>query len=138
MKKKLSPAAKAFTIVPFEKLKTTKAWKLTSKLVRLKSKGICYTCDKKYPFEKLAAGHFREKRGSAGIYFEMDGLRAQCLYCNRRLHGNYAVYHFKLMKEIGMERYEKLNKLAQRSKVWTLLELEKIAEEREDSIKRLI
>lgn len=129
LKFKLTPAAKALYIIPFKELETHKAWRLTSKLVRLRAKGICYTCNSKP--EKLFAGHFREKIGSSGIYFDLRGLRGQCFYCNRRLHGNYAIYHPKLIREIGIEEYEDLNKKAQRAKVWTLKELEEIIQERE-------
>jgi len=136
--KTLTPASKALIIIPFKKLKNTKAWLLTSKLVRTKSKGICYTCGRNVGYEKIVAGHFREKRGCAGIYFELDGIRGQDFYCNRRLHGNYAIYHPKLIKEIGIERYEALNKKAQRAKVWTQLELEELAKEREEELSKYL
>ena len=125
------------TIIPFEKLKNTLAWKLTSELVRKRAKGKCYTCGRRVEFKKMVAGHSREKRGASGTYFELDGLRGQCNYCNRRQHGNYSVFTLKLIEEIGFERVKELAKKAQKSKKWTRGELDKIAEERRQLLKAL-
>ncbi len=124
-----------YELVPFEKLKGTKAWKNTSLLVRLSSNGICYTCGKEVGFDKLVAGHAKEKRGHASIYFDLDGLRGQCGYCNRRLHGNYRIYTLKLIDEIGRERVDAYERKSQKTKHWTKGELNKIAQEREIQIK---
>lgn len=127
-----------FSTVPFEKLPSTKAWKLTSQLVRLKSKGICYTCKKWFPFEKLVAGHFREKRGGAATYFDLDNLRAQCQwYCNRMRHGAKDIYANELIKEKGAEIIETLIRRGSKAKVWLKTELEKITEERQKDIEAL-
>jgi len=119
--------------VPFKKLKSTKAWKLTSELVRKLAKGRCYTCGRIVPFSKLVAGHAIEKIGKAGIYFDLDCLRGQCQYCNRRLHGNYAVYTLKLIKEIGEERVRRMHKRA-RPKQWSKEELKEIEKDRQVKI----
>ncbi len=135
---KLTPAAKALRIVPFEKLKSAKAWKVTSELVRLASGGLCYTCEKSYPMEKLVAGHFREKRGNAGTYFDLDGLRAQCSWnCNRMQHGMKDVYAKKLIQERGPDILNILFKRAQKARVWTVADLEEIVAEREPLLLRL-
>lgn len=135
--KKLTPAQKELYLVPFEKLKNTRAWFLTSALVRNLAKGRCYTCGSFLPFEKLAAGHAIEKRGHAGIYFDLDCLRGQCLRCNKYLHGNHAVFANKLLNEIGEERFKKMHQRSQISKVYSKADLEKIAEEREGMINKL-
>ena len=125
-----SETASRYITIPFKKLASTKAWKLTSELVRLKSKGICYTCGKWYPFKKLHCGHLIEKIGNAIIYFDLDGLRAQCYRCNRLLHGNKDIFGQKLRKEIGEERVNNLYKKINKTKVWNKSELEKIAADR--------
>lgn len=124
-----------FYIVPFKKLKNTNAWRLTSKLVRLKSGGKCYTCGREVPFKKMHAGHFIEKIGHANIYFELRGLKGQCFFCNRKLHGNKAIFALNLIKEYGESILEELIKLSRISKQWTKAELNQIAEEREKDIK---
>lgn len=123
--------------VPFKKLPNTKAWKITSLLVRTEARGICYTCDKEFPLKKLNAGHFIDKLGHAAVYFERDNLRAQCFRCNRRLHGNLGVYALKLRQEIGDERLADLQKKSRKTKVWTTEELEKIADERSKELEKL-
>jgi len=128
MKKDLSP------IVYPKKLPNTKAWKLTSEYVRLLANGRCYTCGRSVPFKKLSAGHFIEKLGCAAIYFELAGLRGQCYYCNRLLHGNKAVYAIKLLDELGADGLKTLYKLSRKPKFWRKNELEKIAAEREKDI----
>src|SRR5262245_46768540 len=112
--------SKQYTIVPFTKLPNTKAWKLTSELVRLQSKGVCYTCGRKYPLNKLVAGHFREKRGNAAVYFDLDNFRAECGWsCNRMMHGAKDIYAMKLIKEKGPKILQELFKRSQKSKQWT-------------------
>ncbi len=126
-----SQAKNQYRVIPFEKLKSSKAWKVTSLLVRMLSGGVCYTCGKKYPIEKLVAGHFREKRGNAGTYFDLDNLRAQCgWFCNRQKHGMKDEYARKLVKELGPEILNELFKRSNKPKQWTKKELEEIYEER--------
>lgn len=138
MKKTLTPQQKALRIVPFNKLPGTKAWKTTSELVRKKSKGICYTCERPYPFNKLVAGHFIEKRGNANVYFDMENLQAQCQwYCNRMLHGSKDVYAAKLIQEKGPKILYDLLKRAGKPKQWTQKELEEIYQERSAEIQKL-
>jgi len=135
--KTLTQSQKALYIVNFEKLKTSKAWLLTSELVRRLGKGRCYTCGAFVPFEKSVAGHAIEKRGHAAIYFDLDCLRNQCSRCNRRLHGNHSVFAAKLIEEIGPERFKKMHQRAIKSMVYTKLDLDKIAEERSEMISKL-
>lgn len=133
----MTPAQKANT-VPFEKLENTKAWKITSLLVR-KSGGEryqyemnnCYTCNGLYPIEKLVAGHFIEKRGNANTYFDLDNLRPQCQWnCNRMGRGRKDIYARKLISEKGPDIINDLFRRAGKSKRWTKSELEEIYEER--------
>ena len=122
------------TLIPFKKLASSKAWKLTSELVRKQSKGICYTCGKFFPFEKLSAGHFIEKIGNAAIYFDLNGLRAQCYRCNRKLHGAKDIYVLKLLKEIVQEGIEMLRRKAGRTHIWTVAELSQIESDRKKDL----
>ena|SRR3990167_5560465 len=126
------------TTVPFKKLKNTKAWKLTSELVRKKSGGVCFTCGQIFPYEKLVAGHFIEKIGNAATYFDLSNLRPQCRWnCNRMRHGAKDIYALKLIKELGPDIIEKLHRWAGKPRIWTEYELQKIVEERERELKEL-
>jgi len=122
---------KSVLTVSFNKLKNTKAWKLTSLLVRIMSHGKCYTCGKVFPINKLFAGHFIEKRGNANTYFDLDNLKAQCYACNFKEHGRKDVYAMKLIEEYGQDHIKKLFRRAGKSKVWTKIELKKLAEKRQ-------
>lgn len=132
MNPKLSP------VVPFQKLPKTKAWKLTSELVRLRAKGKCYTCGGKFPLNKLVAGHFIEKRGNAATYFDLDNLRPQCSWnCNRMKHGAKDIYAHRLIEELGAEIIAILHKRARKTKQWRKNELEEIAAERQKQLNQL-
>lgn len=125
-------------IVPFNKLPSTKAWKLTSELVRKLGKGKCYTCGARVGYSKLVAGHYREKRGGSATYFDLDNLRAQCgWYCNRQRHGAKDVYAMKLVAECGPKILSELIKRGSKSKVWRKNELEEIANQRQDLLNKL-
>lgn len=129
---------KLSSIVPFKKLSNTKAWKLTSELVRKQSNGICYTCNGFFPFEKLVAGHFIEKIGNAATYFDLDNLRAQCMWnCNRMRHGQKDIYALKLEKEKGYGIIQELHKRASKSKQWMKSELKELAEERQKMLNEI-
>jgi hypothetical protein len=125
-------------IVPFKKLKNTKAWKLTSELVRKSARGKCFTCGRRVPFKKMVAGHFREKIGNSGVYFDLDNLRGQCgWFCNKNQHGAKDIYAKKLIEEIGKKRFDNLFKKSVKPKQWTRGELNKIAEEVEIKLKKM-
>lgn len=126
-----------FEVIPFKKLPSSKAWKFTSQYVRLKGDGFCYTCGKKYGYEKLVAGHFREKIGGSSTYFDLRNLRSQCYYCNVKLHGNKQEYSRKLVNEYGKDILNELALLGSKSKQWTRKELDEIAKMRENDIKEL-
>lgn len=134
-----------FTVVPFKKLKSTKAWKLTSEYVRRKYHrddwpkdwGTCYTCGTLTPISKLSAGHFREKIGGAATYFDLDNLRPQCYRCNKLRHGEKDTYALQLLAEIGKKRFNDLFLKGQQSKQWTKAELNDIAEERQKDLDNL-
>lgn len=132
----------SITIVPFEKLASTKAWKKTSEFVRKQAilpfvhgpeepYVECYTCGSVIPYKESNAGHAMEKIGHAAIYFDRCGIKCQCFRCNRKLHGNYGVFTYKLIKEIGQKEYESYLKKSLKTKVWTKADLSKIVKETE-------
>ena len=87
------------------------AWKEFSKYIRLRDclestgsfeQGICFTCGKFYPFNKLQAGHFVPGRGNA-VLFDEVGCRAQCVQCNIFKHGEQLLYRQHLVNLYGEE-----------------------------------
>jgi hypothetical protein len=46
------------------------------------------------------------------LRFDPDNCHAQCEWCNIHLHGNGALYRMNLVKKIGPERLQMLDKRA--------------------------
>ena len=61
---------------------------------------LCITCDKRYHFKLLQAGHLVAGRGSANLFYE-KGTHAQCYNCNINLKGNTLVYRRKVNELYG-------------------------------------
>ena len=79
--------------------------KVFSEYIRRESKGICYTCDKRYDWKKeMDAGHFIHNK----LDFDLMNRKGQCKRCNQHLHGNLGIYAEKLIKEYGLERIEEM------------------------------
>jgi hypothetical protein len=106
-KRKIRKDAKKYYDKQVKKAKK-ELWELQSKLIRIKSGGICFTCKKKFDWKKLEAGHFRHGWGD----FEEKNIQAQCVKCNRYLHGNLGVYAVELDKKYGQGTAEELIRLS--------------------------
>lgn len=97
-----------------------KTWKEFSKWIRLRdclettglpTHGLCFTCDKLYPFGQLQAGHFKHGSSKAS-YYDKHNVHAQCVRCNKWLSGNGTVYAIRLAKKYGLEEVERLEALS--------------------------
>lgn len=104
-----------------------KAWKYFSIYIRTRDcikttgspdYGICVTCEKRFHFKELQAGHYVSGRNNA-VLFDEDLVHAQCMRCNIWLEGNktkYALFMFKRFTPRQMEKFEALrNKTVRRS-----------------------
>lgn len=105
-----------------------KAWELISIYVRKSAadeNGLvrCYTCGSPHFWKDTECGHYIHKDC---LDFDLNNLRAQCNYCNRRLHGNSGVYAEKLIKEIGIDDVDFLREKANKVKKFNIFELEEI------------
>ncbi len=90
------------TISKFKK----KLWIIFSEYVRkrdgLETTGstewaLCITCQKRYHYKMLQAGHFISGRHNAGLFSE-EGTHAQCYNCNINLKGNTLEYRRQIIK----------------------------------------
>lgn len=141
-KVKLSPIRKTKKV---KKITATqakkKAWLVFSKWLKykyLRDDGMveCYTCGSLYPLEKIQTGHAIGGRNNS-ILFEEALVRPQCVICNVFKRGRYATFTYKLIKEIGIEEYEKLVEQSQQVvqyKVADFQEIEKKYKEKLESL----
>ena len=65
----------------------------------------CISCNEIKPTSKMHAGHFYSVGNYQSVRFDLDNCHGQCHKCNTFLHGN-------LIKKIGAERFEQLERLA--------------------------
>lgn len=119
-----------------------KVWKVFSLYIRLKDAdplgyNYCYTCNKKFYYKDLQAGHGLSGRGNS-ILFDIDLVKPQCPRCNLFLGGNYDAFHTKLIKEHGLKWFENKLKLKKQNKQFTAEELNKLYEHYKELYERLI
>jgi hypothetical protein len=89
-------------------------WALYSKWIRKKYSDTvgmcsCYTCGTIAPAKDMQSGHGIAGRGNVVLFCD-EIVRVQCPACNLWKGGNYQVFVPKLIKEIGMERYEEIER----------------------------
>ena len=76
----------------------------------------CFTCDKVMPWKEIQNGHyggkFRSTRGSYATRWHEDGSRPQDYGCNVGQWGKQAVYHERLVEDIGEDRIDALMQLS--------------------------
>ena len=104
-----------------------KVWKVFSLYIRQKyaKRGMvrCYTCPVVKPIKEMQCGHGLGGRGNS-ILFDASICRPQCVSCNIFRGGNYDIFHDKLIKENGVEWFQKKVKQKQETKQFTRSELE--------------
>lgn len=89
-----------------------KLWELCKQIIRKKYGNICYTCGSTgLEGKNWHTGHMWAKQ-SLGAYMKYDLriLRPQCYHDNINLGGKGADFYAKMLKEIGQEAMEKLQK----------------------------
>lgn len=96
------------------KSKKDKAWKLFSEYIRLRDciastasmdRGVCISCHREFPYNKLQAGHLVPGRYNA-ILFDERIVNAQCYACNMLLGGNGAEYYKEMVRRHGAEQVD--------------------------------
>ena len=106
------------------------AWRIFSIYIRLRDKGICFTCGKILPDYYDRYGSLREgwKSGHAGhfitagncglaLYFHEKNVHCQCYHCNINLSGNWLAYERRIITVYGQETCDELKRLQGQSDV---------------------
>lgn len=88
-----------------------KAWKLFSEYVRRRDAmpdgwGHCYTCMAPGHWKDLQCGHAIPGRHNA-VLLDDEICRPQCPRCNVWMRGRYEIFTAKLIRERGLEWFEK-------------------------------
>lgn len=89
-----------------------KIWELCKQITRKRYGTTCYTCGKvELSGSNQQTGHLWAK-ASVGAYLKYDLriLRIQCAVCNLFQGGRGADFYKRMLKEIGKEKMEKLEK----------------------------
>jgi len=85
-------------------------WKWFSLFIRERDKKEnCISCKKSR--SSYHCGHYIPKSKGEQFYFNEENCNKQCSYCNLFLSGNLAKYRTNLIKKIGLEKVEELEKL---------------------------
>lgn len=108
-----------------------KAWKIFSLYIRNKYavEGIlsCFTCGKDMIVTEAQSGHGIPGRTNSVLFME-EVVKPQCSSCNIFKGGNLSVFTAKLIKELGIERYQELLEIAQQVKQYKLIDYIEIKE----------
>ena len=120
----------------------TKLWKLFSEYVRRKyadAQGYaqCYTSGVKVHWKELQCGHAIGGRHNA-VLFDEEICRPQTVAENVFLRGNYPVFTTKLIKENGMEWWEKKLEGSRQVRKYTHQELEEMIQNYKQKLKDLV
>lgn len=69
----------------------------------------CVSCGRPLN-QKFDAGHYKSAGGNPELRFNEENIHGQCVRCNRDLHGNLIDYRINLIKRIGVEKVEDLER----------------------------
>jgi hypothetical protein len=113
-------------------------WKLMSEWIRRKDANPngfveCYTCDKVIHYKEANCGHFKHDR--------LDGdernLKVQCITCNKYYSGRLDVYAERLIRDYGLEWFNKLVRDAWAHKGYSCEDYARIIKDLKEKLNKL-
>lgn len=109
-----------------------KCWKVFSEYIRKRGADTggtndCYTCGKLSHWKELHAGHGLPGRHNA-VLFDEEIVKPQCPVCNIWKGGMGHIFATKLIKENGMEWWDKKLEGARRIVKYTRADIEEMIE----------
>lgn len=126
-------------VVLKEKLKTlgqyeSEAKKSFQKWIRLRDFGKpCISCNKVTP--DMDGGHFKKAEIYSGVIFNEMNCHSQCRKCNRFLNGNELNYRQGLIERYGLDYADKIELLANETRVNKFTKNELIAKKTQYDLK---
>lgn len=109
--------------------------KVTHAIVRLKY-DHCYSCGKYVEPKDRQAGHYFTDGGNPGTRYHFDNIRTQHAICNYNLGGD-AAFGARLLREIGQERFLKLDEIRKIPLNYTPQDYQRLILERKDILDTL-
>ena len=98
----------------------------------------CISCNKPAGQYKLTAGHFHPAGTYKNIRFNEDNVHGQCWFnCNKNKHGNLSEYRPALIKRIGQDRVDEIDRLRNIPAKYTIPELIIMKENYKEKIRNL-
>lgn len=87
-----------------------KAQKAVNAVVRYRDRNDpCISCGR-FHDGAYDAGHYRSRGAAPALRYNLDNIHRQCVPCNQHKSGNAIEYRINLVKKIGVERVEWLEK----------------------------
>jgi len=113
-----------------------KAWALFSRYIRIRDKGICFTCGKRGEISEMQAGHFTHNKVTP-VYFDEHNVHCQCVRCNHFLSGNRDIYLRNIQKKYGIKEGDRLLRARDETHYYSVVELEGIIEKYKKKLKQI-
>ena len=97
----------------------------------------CYTCGLSKPWKELQAGHGISGRNNSVLYLE-DVVRVQCVGCNIWGRGKLSIFTPKLIRELGVNRYQELAEEAEKLVSFTVQDYLDIEQKYKNKLSKLV
>lgn len=104
-----------------EHIKTLSEWygdlqKVVNEFIRLRDHKLpCISCGITYG--QFQAGHYFNVGQYPSVRFHEDNIHKQCAQCNEKKGGFKTAYYPNLIKKIGQEKFDELERLANQSQL---------------------
>lgn len=109
-----------------ERVKTRQQWleeaqSAVNKYIRLRDAGKpCISCDRRDDgTHQRHASHYRSRGACSSLRFHEDNIHASCAQCNGVMSGNILEYRIRLVRRIGIDRVEWIERQPKSYK-WTI------------------
>ena len=100
---------------------------LVNRYVRNRDGSYCISCDQ--PIKgKVDAGHFFSVGNYPSVRFDLRNINSQCISCNQFNGGSILEYRENLIKKIGQEQFNELDKLAHQNRIFDIEEIKEMIE----------
>jgi hypothetical protein len=100
---------------------------LVNRFVRNRDGNYCISCDA--PINgKVDAGHLFSVGNYPSVRFDERNINSQCIRCNQYNGGSILEYRENLIKKIGQEQFNELDKLAHQNRIFDIEEIKEMIE----------